>query len=87
MSCWTVAARFGVAQSIELSRRIEALGAISMHASSGGVSPAQKIAAGPAYQIEVDGQIKTQVAAPPQYRRSTPHGVRDLFKDAVFEIP
>ncbi len=123
-------------QSIELSRRAEVLGAAAIHVSSGGVSPAQKIALKPGYQVGFACQIKAkvnvpviavglitaavqaeqivaqgdadavalargmlfnprwpwhaamelgaQVAAPPQYWRSTPHGVRDLFKSASF---
>ncbi len=40
-----------IAQSIELSRRAEALGAAAIHVSSGGVSPAQKITLEPGYQV------------------------------------
>jgi len=123
-------------QSIEFSRQVETLGAAAIHVSSGGVSPAQKIPAGPGYQVGLARQIKTEVgvpviavgmitepaqaeqiiadgkadavalargmlfdprwpwhaavelgarvAAPPQYWRSTPHGVSDLFKDVAF---
>lgn len=125
-----------VEQSIELCRKAEALGAAAIHVSSGGVSPAQKIALGPGYQIEFARQIRqacsipviavglitepeqaeqiiarsdadavalaramlydprwpwhaaaelgAQVAAPPQYWRSMPQGVSDLFKAAAF---
>ena len=125
-----------IGQSIELSRRAEALGAAAVHVSSGGVSPAQKIALEPGYQVEFARQIKAevkvpviavgliteaaqaeqiidrgdadavalargmlfnprwpwhaavelgaQVSAPPQYWRSTPYGVRELFRSASF---
>ena len=125
-----------VAQSIELSRRAETMGAAAIHVSSGGVSPAQKIRLEPGYQVAFARQIKAavnvpviavgliteaaqaeqivsqgnadavalargmlfdprwpwhaamelgaQVSVPPQYWRSTPHGVRDLFKSASF---
>jgi NADPH2 dehydrogenase len=40
-----------VAQSAEMARQLKALGCDFIHVSSGGVSPAQKIALGPNYQV------------------------------------
>lgn len=40
-----------VAQSAEFAQRLKALGCDFIHVSSGGVSPAQKIALGPNYQV------------------------------------
>lgn len=40
-----------VAQSAEMARQLKALGCDFIHVSSGGVSPAQKIALGPDYQV------------------------------------
>jgi 2,4-dienoyl-CoA reductase-like NADH-dependent reductase (Old Yellow Enzyme family) len=124
-----------IEQSVVLCRQAEALGVAAIHVSSGGISPAQKIALGPGYQVEFARQIKqtcgvpviavglitepeqaeqiiarsdadavalargmlydprwpwhaaavlgAQVAAPPQYWRSAPQGVRDLFRAAA----
>ncbi|MDO9196096.1 NADH:flavin oxidoreductase/NADH oxidase [Rhodoferax sp.] len=45
-------------QTVELSRRLKALGCDFIHVSSGGVSPQQKIAIGPAYQVPFARQIR-----------------------------
>ncbi len=47
-----------VEQSSELASRLKALGCDFIHVSSGGVSPQQKIALGPAYQVPFARQIK-----------------------------
>jgi len=47
-----------VDQTSEFARQLKALGCDFVHASSGGVSPAQKIAVGPAYQVPFARQIK-----------------------------
>ena len=46
------------AQSEELGRQLKAMGCDFMHVSSGGVSPLQKIALGPAYQVHFARQIR-----------------------------
>ena len=124
-----------VEQSIALAKALDARGCHFIHVSSGGLHPAQKIAAGPGYQLPfaeaikrevampviavgmiteprqaeavlVDGQadavalaramlfdprwpwraaaeLGAQVAAPPQYLRSAPHGHSNLFVQAT----
>ena len=47
-----------VAQSAEFTKRLKALGCDFIHVSSGGVSPAQKIAIGPNYQVPFARQIR-----------------------------
>ncbi len=47
-----------VDQTSEFARQLKALGCDFIHVSSGGVSPAQKIAIGPAYQVPFARQIK-----------------------------
>jgi 2,4-dienoyl-CoA reductase-like NADH-dependent reductase (Old Yellow Enzyme family) len=47
-----------VAQSSELALRLKALGSDFIHVSSGGVSPQQKIAIGPNYQVPMARQIR-----------------------------
>ena len=47
-----------VTQSTEFAKRLKALGCDFIHVSSGGVSPAQKIAIGPGYQVPFARQIR-----------------------------
>jgi 2,4-dienoyl-CoA reductase-like NADH-dependent reductase (Old Yellow Enzyme family) len=120
--------------SIALAKELEARGAAAIHVSSGGVSPRQRIALGPGYQVQFAAQIKAatglptiavgliteaeqaeeiitsgkadavalaramlydprwpwhaaaelgaQITAPPQYWRSQPRELKDLFKSA-----
>ncbi len=51
-------------QTIELARQLKARGSAAIHVSSGGVSPAQKIAVGPLYQVPFAERIKAAVALP-----------------------
>ncbi|MGV7211549.1 NADH:flavin oxidoreductase/NADH oxidase [Oxalobacteraceae bacterium A2-2] len=51
-------------QSVEFSRALEQRGAAYVHVSSGGLSPRQKIAVGPGYQIPFAQEIKRHVAIP-----------------------
>lgn len=53
-----VAGGWDLEQTIELSRRLKAHGADWVTASSGGVSPAQKISTGPGYQVPFASAIK-----------------------------
>ena len=50
-------------QSVELSRRLVARGVDWIDASSGGVSPAQKIPVGPGYQVRFAGAIRRATGA------------------------
>jgi 2,4-dienoyl-CoA reductase-like NADH-dependent reductase (Old Yellow Enzyme family) len=47
-----------VAQTSEFARRLKALGCDFIHVSSGGASPLQKIAVGPAYQVPFAREIR-----------------------------
>jgi 2,4-dienoyl-CoA reductase-like NADH-dependent reductase (Old Yellow Enzyme family) len=51
-------------QSVAFSRALEQRGAAYVHVSSGGLSPRQKIAVGPGYQIPFAQEIKRHVAIP-----------------------
>ena len=51
-------------QSAELSKRLKALGCNFIHVSSGGVSPLQKIAIGPGYQLHFARQIRAACSMP-----------------------
>ena len=53
-----------VDQSIELSRRLQALGADFLDISSAGVSSLQKITLGPGYQVPFAERIKKEVSIP-----------------------
>jgi 2,4-dienoyl-CoA reductase-like NADH-dependent reductase (Old Yellow Enzyme family) len=53
-----------VAQSIELAKKLQALGADFLDISSGGVSPLQKITLAPGYQVPLAAQIKQAVSLP-----------------------
>jgi 2,4-dienoyl-CoA reductase-like NADH-dependent reductase (Old Yellow Enzyme family) len=45
-------------QTIHLAQRLQAIGCNFIHVSSGGLSPAQKIAIGPGYQLDFARQIR-----------------------------
>ena len=51
-------------QSIELSKRLQSMGADFLDVSSGGVSPHQKITLGPGYQVPFAEKIKAEVHIP-----------------------
>lgn len=51
-------------QTQELSRRLKALGCNFMHVSTAGVSPLQKIAIGPAYQVPFASEVKKACGLP-----------------------
>jgi 2,4-dienoyl-CoA reductase-like NADH-dependent reductase (Old Yellow Enzyme family) len=53
-----------VAQSIELAKRLQAMGADFLDISSGGVSPLQKITLQPGYQVPLAAEIKKTVSIP-----------------------
>ena len=50
--------------TIEMSRRLRALGAAAIHVSSGGVSPQQAITLGAGYQVPFAAQVKQAVGLP-----------------------
>jgi 2,4-dienoyl-CoA reductase-like NADH-dependent reductase (Old Yellow Enzyme family) len=50
--------------TVALSKALEARGCAAIHVSSGGVSPQQKIAVGPGYQVPFAQRVKTEVALP-----------------------
>ena len=52
------------AQSTEFARQLQALGCSFIHISSGGVSPQQKIALGPNYQVGFASDIRKAVGMP-----------------------
>ena len=47
-----------MSQSAEFAKRLKALGCDFIHVSSGGVSPAQKIAIGPLYQVPFAREVR-----------------------------
>ena len=53
-----------IADCVELCKRLEAAGADFVDVSSGGVSPLQKIAIGPGYQVGFAEQVKKAVSIP-----------------------
>jgi 2,4-dienoyl-CoA reductase-like NADH-dependent reductase (Old Yellow Enzyme family) len=53
-----------VAQTAEFARRLQALGCNFMHVSSAGVSPLQKIAIGPGYQVPFARAVKRACGLP-----------------------
>jgi len=53
-----------LAQSLALAKALEARGCHYLHVSSGGLHPAQRIAAGPGYQVPFADAIKREVAMP-----------------------
>ncbi len=53
-----------IADTIAFAKRLEALGADWIDASSGGVSPKQKIAIGPGYQVHFAEAIRKEVKIP-----------------------
>jgi 2,4-dienoyl-CoA reductase-like NADH-dependent reductase (Old Yellow Enzyme family) len=53
-----------ISDCVALCKRLEAAGADFIDVSSGGVSPLQKIAIGPGYQVEFAAQVKRAVRIP-----------------------
>ena len=53
-----------IAQTVALSRELEARGASAIHVSSGGLHPAQDIAVGPDYQVPFARAVKQAVGIP-----------------------
>ncbi|MEO7497774.1 MAG: NADH:flavin oxidoreductase/NADH oxidase [Massilia sp.] len=53
-----------IEQSVRFARALEAAGCHFIHVSSGGVSPLQKIALGPGYQVGFAERIKREVGIP-----------------------
>ena len=53
-----------ITDCVELCKRLEAAGADFVDISSGGVSPQQKIALGPGYQVHLAEQVKQAVGIP-----------------------
>ncbi|MEP7138067.1 MAG: oxidoreductase, partial [Caldimonas sp.] len=50
--------------TVSLSRAFKARGCAAIHVSSGGVSPQQKIAVGPGYQVPFAQRVKAEVGLP-----------------------
>ena len=59
-----VAGGWDLEQSIALAKALDARGCHYIHVSSGGLSPAQRIAVGPGYQLPFAEAIKREVAMP-----------------------
>ena len=55
---------WGLPDSIALARELKARGCAAMHVSSGGVSPLQKIALGPGYQVPFAARIRAETGLP-----------------------
>src|SRR6185369_14263523 len=53
-----------IAGTVALSRALKARGCAAAHVSSGGISPQQKIALGPGYQVPFAAQIKEACGLP-----------------------
>ncbi|MFM7024508.1 MAG: NADH:flavin oxidoreductase/NADH oxidase [Limnohabitans sp.] len=53
-----------IEETTELSQRLKASGAQFVHVSSGGVSPLQKIAIGPEYQVHLAREVKARTGLP-----------------------
>lgn len=53
-----------IEESAELSEQVKAAGAQFVHVSSGGVSPLQKIAIGPEYQVHLARAVKARTGLP-----------------------
>ncbi len=53
-----------IEQTVEVSKRLEALGCAFLDISSGGVSYQQKIPVGPGYQVHFAARVKREVAIP-----------------------
>ena len=53
-----------IEQSVVLSRELAARGCAFIHASSGGVSPLQKIPLGPNYQVAFAARLRTEITIP-----------------------
>jgi len=56
-----VAGGWDIEGTVALSRALKARGCAAIHVSSGGVSPQQKIAIGPGYQVPFAARVKTEV--------------------------
>lgn len=59
-----VAGGWTIEETVELSQALKAAGAQFVHVSSGGVSPLQKIAIGPEYQVHLAQAVKAQTGLP-----------------------
>ncbi|GFE88639.1 NADH:flavin oxidoreductase/NADH oxidase [Steroidobacter agaridevorans] len=53
-----------IEQTVEFARALDARGCNAIHVSSGGLSPAQKIAVGPGYQVPLARAVKAAVKMP-----------------------
>lgn len=53
-----------IEQTVELARALESRGCSAIHVSSGGLTPAQKIAPGPGYQVPLARAVKAAVRMP-----------------------
>jgi len=53
-----------LASTVEFAKALEALGCAAIHVSTGGVSPLQKIALGPGYQVPFAAAVKAAVSVP-----------------------
>jgi 2,4-dienoyl-CoA reductase-like NADH-dependent reductase (Old Yellow Enzyme family) len=60
--CEHLPAHWALADAIEFSRQLDQRGVDWIDVSSGGISPAQKIAVGPGYQVPFAAAIKAQVS-------------------------
>nr|HET7859830.1 oxidoreductase [Caldimonas sp.] len=56
-----VAGGWDIEGTVALSKALKARGCAAIHVSSGGVSPQQKIALGPGYQVPFAARVKTEV--------------------------
>jgi 2,4-dienoyl-CoA reductase-like NADH-dependent reductase (Old Yellow Enzyme family) len=61
---WVEGSGWDVGTTIEFARALQARGCAAVHVSSGGVSPQQKIALAPGYQVGLAAQIKQAVGLP-----------------------
>jgi 2,4-dienoyl-CoA reductase-like NADH-dependent reductase (Old Yellow Enzyme family) len=55
---------WSIEDTVALSKALEARGCSGVHISSGGLSPAQKIPAGPSYQVPLARAVKAAVSIP-----------------------
>ncbi|MDE2566643.1 MAG: tRNA-dihydrouridine synthase, partial [Burkholderiales bacterium] len=53
-----------LASTVALAQALKARGCAAIHVSSGGVSPAQRIAAGPGYQVPFAERVKAETGLP-----------------------
>jgi 2,4-dienoyl-CoA reductase-like NADH-dependent reductase (Old Yellow Enzyme family) len=61
---WVEGSGWDVGTTIEFARALRSRGCAAVHVSSGGVSPQQKIALAPGYQVGLAAQIKQAVGLP-----------------------